>query len=92
MSYKKIKLFCVTDKPLPNLENTNLILAGVGKNKFSSKYINTSTKINIFNKEEYGDGEYYWSVEDMGESSPNRYHYKDGKIYGEWSTPMEDEE
>ena len=53
MSYKKIKLFCVTNKPLPNLENTNLILAGVGKYNFTSKYIDTSTKINIFNKEEY---------------------------------------
>ena len=36
MSYKKIKIFCVTDKPLPNIENTNLILAGVGKYNFSS--------------------------------------------------------
>ena len=53
MSYKKIKLFCVTDKPLKNLENTNLILAGVGKNNFDKKYIDCSTKINIFNKEEY---------------------------------------
>ena len=53
MSYKKIKLFCVTDKPLKNLENTNLILAGVGKNNFDKKYIDPSTKINIFNKEEY---------------------------------------
>ena len=34
MSYKKIKLFCVTDKPLKNLENTNLVLDGVGKNNF----------------------------------------------------------
>ena len=53
MSYKNIKLFCVTDKPLPKLENTNLILAGVGKYNFTSKYIDTSTKINIYNKEEY---------------------------------------
>ena len=45
----------------------------------------------IFKKEEYGD-EIYWNVEDMGESQPDRYYYKDGKIYGEWSTPMEDEE
>ena len=53
MSDKKIKLFCVTDKPLPKLENSNLILAGVGKYKFTSKYIDSSTRINIFNKEEY---------------------------------------
>ena len=38
MSYKKIKMFCVTDKPLKNLENTNLILAGVGKNNFIFLY------------------------------------------------------
>ncbi len=48
-----IKFFCVTDKALLNLENTNLILAGVGKNKFSSNYIDTSTKINIYNKEQH---------------------------------------
>ena len=53
MSNKNIKLFCVTDKPLPKLENTNLILAGVGKYNFTSKYIDSSTKLNIFNKEEY---------------------------------------
>ena len=53
MSYKKIKLFCVTDKPLTSLENSNLILAGVGKYNFKAQYIDTSTKINIFDKEEY---------------------------------------
>ena len=53
MSYKKIKLFCVTDKPLTSLENSHLILAGVGKYNFTSQYIDTSTKINIFDKEEY---------------------------------------
>ena len=45
-----------------------------------------------FYKEEYGDGEYYWSVEDMGESHPDRYYYKDGKIEYDWTTPMEEEE
>ena len=44
-----------------------------------------------YTKEEYGD-EHYWSVEDMGESSPDRYCYKNGKIEEGWSTPMEDEE
>jgi len=28
----------------------------------------------------------------MGESSPDRYCYKNGKIEEGWSTPMEDEE
>ena len=52
MKYK-LKLYCVTNKPLPDLENTELKFAGVGKNKFSTKYIDTSTDINIFDKEEY---------------------------------------
>ena len=30
VDYKNIKLFCVTDKSLPKLVNTNLILSGVG--------------------------------------------------------------
>ena len=46
----------------------------------------------IYKKYVYEDGEFDWNVEDMGASSPDRYHYKDGKIHGEWSTPMEDEE
>ena len=47
----------------------------------------------IYKKEVYGDdGEFEWCLEDMGASSPDRYHYKDGKIHGEWSTPMEDDE
>ena len=46
----------------------------------------------IYKKEEYSDGEYEWCLEDMGESSPDRYHYKNGKIEGHWDTPMEEEE
>ena len=46
----------------------------------------------IYKKEEYSDGEYEWWLEDMGESSPDRYYYKDGKIEGHWDTPMEEEE
>ena len=45
----------------------------------------------IFKKEVY-DGDESWCVEDMGESNPERYFYKDGKIEEGWSTPMEDEE
>ena len=45
----------------------------------------------IYKKEEYND-ETYWNVEDMGESSPDRYCYKNGKIEGHWDTPMEEEE
>ena len=46
----------------------------------------------IYKKEEYSDGEYEWCLEDMGESSPDRYCYKNGKIEGHWDTPMEEEE
>ena len=45
----------------------------------------------IYKKEVYDD-ETYWNVEEMGESSPDRYCYKNGKIEEGWSTPMEDEE
>ena len=45
----------------------------------------------IYTKEEYND-EIYWNVEDMGESQPDRYYYKDGKIEGHWDTPMEEDE
>ena len=45
----------------------------------------------IYKKEEYND-ETYWNVEDMGESSPDRYCYKNGKIEGHWDTPMEEDE
>jgi len=46
----------------------------------------------IYNKEVYDDGEEEWCLEDMGESNPERYYYKDGKIEYDWTTPMEEEE
>ena len=45
----------------------------------------------IYKKEVYDDSE-EWCLEDMGESSPDRYCYKNGKIEGHWDTPMEEEE
>ena len=45
----------------------------------------------IYKKEVYDDSE-EWCLEDMGESSPDRYCYKNGKIEEGWSTPMEEEE
>ena len=45
----------------------------------------------IFTKEAEGD-DAYWYVEDMGESWPDRYYYKDGKIESDWTTPMEEDE
>ena len=49
----KLKIYCVTDKVLKNLENTNLKLVGVGKEKFSEIYLDCSKKKNIFFKEKY---------------------------------------
>ena len=46
----------------------------------------------IYKKYVYEDGEFDWNVEDMGESQPDRYYYKDGKIEYDWTTPMEEEE
>jgi len=46
----------------------------------------------IYKKYVYEDGDFDWNVEDMGESSPDRYCYKNGKIEEGWSTPMEEEE
>ena len=43
-------------------------------------------------KKIYGDGQFDWCVEDMGESWPERYYYKDGKIESDWTTPMEEDE
>ena len=46
----------------------------------------------IYNKHLYDDGDFEWCLEDMGESWPERYYYKDGKIEADWTTPMEEEE
>ena len=46
----------------------------------------------IYKKYVYEDVDFDWNVEDMGESQPDRYYYKDGKIECDWTTPMEDEE
>ena len=48
-----LKIYCVTDKPLKKLENSNLNLAGVGKNFFSDRYIGSDEKININSKERH---------------------------------------
>ena len=47
----KIKIFCVTNERIRHLENTNLILAGVGKKKFPKNYITCLTGQNIQHKE-----------------------------------------
>ena len=46
-------IYCVTNKESKLLETLPFELAGVGKKKFSSKYINCNSKKNIQNKEKY---------------------------------------
>ena len=48
-----LKIFCVTNLASSKLEKLNLILAGVGKNDFSNKYINCKNGDNIEFKEQY---------------------------------------
>ena len=58
----KIDIYCVTNKKLDYLEDLNLILAGVGKNKFSKKYLNCNSGENInFKEENYSELTFhYW--------------------------------
>ena len=48
-----IKIYCVTDKPLPKLEISQLKLAGVGKNIFSDFYLKSDNKENIHLKNSF---------------------------------------
>ena len=48
-----LDLYCVTNKKLEFLENTDLKLAAVGKEKFSNRYLRCDNKINIYYKEQY---------------------------------------
>ncbi len=50
---KNLDIYCVTDKKLDFLEKTNLNLVGVGKEKFSEKYLKCDIKKNIDYKEKY---------------------------------------
>ena len=45
--------FCVSNIPNSNLEKLDLELVGVGKKKFSNKYISCKNGNNIQNKEKY---------------------------------------
>ena len=47
----KLKIFCVTNEKLNHLEKLPLTLAGVGKKKFSRKYLNCLKGKNIQHKE-----------------------------------------
>ena len=46
-----LEIYCVTDKEVPFLEESNYKLAGVGRNSFSEKYLRCDNKDNIFYKE-----------------------------------------
>ena len=46
-----LEIYCVTDKEVPFLEKSNYKLAGVGRKKFSEKYLKCNYKDNIFFKE-----------------------------------------
>ena len=48
----KLQIYCVTDKEIPFLEESDYKLAAVGKKKFSDKYLKCDFKDNIFHKEE----------------------------------------
>ena len=48
-----LEIYCVTNKKLLFLEDTNLKLAAVGKENFSDKYLKCDNKINIYDKEKY---------------------------------------
>ena len=42
---EKLEIYCVTNKDLKFLRDLNYNLAGVGKNKFSDRYIKTQKDI-----------------------------------------------
>ena len=45
-----LKIFCITHKPIKNLDKIGLIPVGVGKNNFPSNYIIENSKKNIADK------------------------------------------
>ena len=70
-----LKIYCVTDKPLQKLENSNLKLAGVGKNIFSNNYISSDQKMNINSKEmHYSELTFhYWFWKNLLESEKSQW-------------------
>ena len=50
---KNLEIYCVTNKSIKFLEDTDYKLAAVGKDKFSNKYIKCDKKKNIYHKEKY---------------------------------------
>ena len=50
---KNIKLYCITNKPLPYLEKFDYYLSAVSEQEFSSQYLRCDNGDNIFEKEKY---------------------------------------
>ena len=50
---EKIEIYCITNKRLIALEDSNYKLAGVGKGYFPKLYLKSNTNDNIFYKEKY---------------------------------------
>ena len=53
MSKIDLQIHCVTNKVIPYLEKTKLILAGVGKENFPNHYLLSNNRQNIFEKEKF---------------------------------------
>ena len=71
---KKIKMFCVTNLESELLENLDLTLVGVGKKKFSKKYIDIKCGKNIQSKEKnYSELTFhYWFWKNQLPSESNK--------------------
>ena len=48
-----LKIYCVTNKKISQLEGSSLLLASVSNDKFSKNYLRSNTEDNIFHKEKY---------------------------------------
>ena len=72
---KNLKIYCVPNKIIPYLEESKLLLAGVGKEKFNEKYISSSIKQNIFYKEKhYSELTFhYWYWKNLLLSEQNKW-------------------
>ena len=53
MSKIDLQIHCVTNKEIPYLDKTKLILAGVGEENFPNHYLLSNNKQNIFEKEKF---------------------------------------
>ncbi len=78
MNNIKLNIYCVTNKIIPHLENLGLKLAGVGDYNFTSDYLLSNTKDNIFYKEKiYSELTFhywYWkNILDLKDTSWNGF-------------------